>query len=74
MYVSIFSFCILTILGLFYCLGSIVNFSQDSDVHFKYIQVSLIFTTIENAFELSWNLPLNICVDKSFCYEHLCMY
>ncbi|XP_054748808.2 clathrin heavy chain 1 isoform X1 [Lytechinus pictus] len=24
--------------GLFYFLGSIVNFSQDSDVHFKYIQ------------------------------------
>lgn len=26
--------------GLFYFLGAIVNFSQDSDVHFKYIQVS----------------------------------
>ena len=26
--------------GLFYFLGSIVNFSQDSEVHFKYIQVS----------------------------------
>lgn len=25
--------------GLFYFLGSIVNFSQESDVHFKYIQV-----------------------------------
>ena len=25
--------------GLFYFLGSIVNFSQDADVHFKYIQV-----------------------------------
>lgn len=25
--------------GLFYFLGSIVNFSQDPDVHFKYIQV-----------------------------------
>ncbi len=25
--------------GLFYFLGSIVNFSQDTDVHFKYIQV-----------------------------------
>jgi clathrin heavy chain len=24
--------------GLFYFLGSIVNFSQDSEVHFKYIQ------------------------------------
>ena len=24
--------------GLFYFLGSIVNFSQESDVHFKYIQ------------------------------------
>ena len=27
--------------GLFYFLGSIVNFSQESDVHFKYIQVSI---------------------------------
>lgn len=26
--------------GLFYFLGSIVNFSQDPEVHFKYIQVS----------------------------------
>lgn len=25
--------------GLFYFLGAIVNFSQESDVHFKYIQV-----------------------------------
>ena len=25
--------------GLFYFLGSIVNFSQEQDVHFKYIQV-----------------------------------
>lgn len=29
--------------GLFYFLGSIVNFSQEADVHFKYIQVSLYF-------------------------------
>ena len=27
--------------GLFYFLGSIVNFSQDPDVHFKYIQVRI---------------------------------
>lgn len=26
--------------GLFYFLGSIVNFSQDTDVHFKYIQAA----------------------------------
>lgn len=26
--------------GLFYFLGSIVNFSQDPEVHFKYISVS----------------------------------
>lgn len=26
--------------GLFYFLGSIVNFSQDPEVHFKYIQVT----------------------------------
>ena len=30
--------CIVT--GLFYFLGSIVNFSQDPDVHFKYIQAA----------------------------------
>lgn len=27
-------------LGLFYFLGSIVNFSQDPEVHFKYIQAA----------------------------------
>lgn len=27
-------------LGLFYFLGSIVNFSQDPDVHLKYIQAA----------------------------------
>ena len=27
-------------IGLFYFLGSIVNFSQDADVHFKYIQAA----------------------------------
>ncbi len=27
-------------LGLFYFLGSIVNFSQEADVHFKYIQAA----------------------------------
>lgn len=26
--------------GLYYFLGSIVNFSQDPDVHFKYIQAA----------------------------------
>lgn len=30
--------------GLFYFLGSIVNFSQDGEVHFKYIQVSDIIS------------------------------
>lgn len=29
-----------SILGLFYFLGSIVNFSQEPDVHFKYIQAA----------------------------------
>lgn len=29
--------------GLFYFLGAIVNFSQDPEVHFKYIQVRHIF-------------------------------
>lgn len=32
-----FDFCIA---GLFYFLGSIVNFSQDPEVHFKYIQAA----------------------------------
>lgn len=32
-----FTFCAL---GLFYFLGSIVNFSQDPEVHFKYIQAA----------------------------------
>lgn len=32
-----FIFCTL---GLFYFLGSIVNFSQDPEVHFKYIQAA----------------------------------
>ena len=27
-------------IGLFYFLGSIVNFSQDAEVHFKYIQAA----------------------------------
>lgn len=30
--------------GLFYFLGSIVNFSQDQEVHFKYIQVFILNT------------------------------
>lgn len=34
--------------GLFYFLGSIVNFSQDSEVHFKYIQVCVLFSVIVN--------------------------
>ena len=32
-------FVFLSFVGLFYFLGSIVNFSQEADVHFKYIQV-----------------------------------
>lgn len=31
---------IFVFLGLFYFLGSIVNFSQDPEVHFKYIQAA----------------------------------
>lgn len=35
------TFCaILLLKGLFYFLGSIVNFSQEPDVHFKYIQAA----------------------------------
>lgn len=30
----------ISIQGLFYFLGSIVNFSQEPDVHFKYIQAA----------------------------------
>ncbi|XP_052824427.1 clathrin heavy chain 1 [Octopus bimaculoides] len=33
-------FFFLLLAGLFYFLGSIVNFSQDPDVHFKYIQAA----------------------------------
>ena len=36
----------ISLLGLFYFLGSIVNFSQDSDVHFKYIQVSVMCSVL----------------------------
>lgn len=36
--------CIFYLTGLFYFLGSIVNFSQEQDVHFKYIQVKSIYT------------------------------
>lgn len=32
---------VLYLVGLFYFLGSIVNFSQEPDVHFKYIQVKI---------------------------------
>lgn len=32
--------------GLFYFLGSIVNFSQDPEVHFKYIQVRKLFKIV----------------------------
>ena len=32
--------------GLFYFLGSIVNFSQEGEVHFKYIQVSVLLCTL----------------------------
>ena len=41
---SSFSFSLLCE-GLFYFLGSIVNFSQESEVHFKYIQVSVYYPT-----------------------------
>jgi len=37
--------------GLFYYLGSIVNFSQDPEVHFKYIQV-FVKSVIEKIFWL----------------------
>ena len=36
----VFSHCFVSFLGLFYFLGSIVNFSQEQDVHFKYIQAA----------------------------------
>jgi len=32
--------CVTVSAGLFYFLGSIVNFSQDAEVHFKYIQAA----------------------------------
>lgn len=33
-------FVFVFVAGLFYFLGSIVNFSQDPEVHFKYIQAA----------------------------------
>lgn len=37
---SVCSLLSIFIQGLFYFLGSIVNFSQEPDVHFKYIQAA----------------------------------
>lgn len=41
--------------GLFYFLGSIVNFSQDQEVHFKYIQVNSLSVKIINNFQVHIN-------------------
>lgn len=38
--------------GLFYFLGSIVNFSQDPEVHFKYIQVTQYIYKTKRLFSL----------------------
>ena len=38
--VRCFCVCLCVHVGLFYFLGSIVNFSQDAEVHFKYIQAA----------------------------------
>ena len=37
---SVYLSVCLSVSGLFYFLGSIVNFSQDPDVHYKYIQAA----------------------------------
>lgn len=50
--------------GLFYFLGSIVNFSQDQEVHFKYIQVIVRY----NYFTLT---PSDI-VKPQFDFTHVC--
>ena len=47
--------------GLFYFLGSIVNFSQESEVHFKYIQAACKTGQIK---EVETNLSV-----KVNCYE-----
>ena len=39
--------------GLFYFLGSIVNFSQEADVHFKYIQAACKTGQIKEVSQLS---------------------
>lgn len=44
--------------GLFYFLGSIVNFSQEADVHFKYIQVGTFRMFLHIIIEKLWDFPL----------------
>lgn len=49
--------------GLFYFLGSIVNFSQDSEVHFKYIQAACKTGQIK---EVSFNFLLILTIESLF--------
>lgn len=61
--------------GLFYFLGSIVNFSQEADVHFKYIQVQIndegSDSTVKNLLLLThlvirpWNLIFQVFTWKT---------
>ncbi|ETE62313.1 Clathrin heavy chain 1, partial [Ophiophagus hannah] len=55
--------------GLFYFLGSIVNFSQDPDVHFKYIQAACKTGQIKEEAKLTDQLPLIIVCDR-FDFVH----
>ncbi|KAG8146272.1 putative Clathrin heavy chain protein [Naja naja] len=60
--------------GLFYFLGSIVNFSQDPDVHFKYIQAACKTGQIKEEAKLTDQLPLIIVCDRFDFVHDLVLY
>ncbi|KAL6307404.1 armadillo-type protein [Sparassis latifolia] len=63
---------------LYYYLGSIVNLSQDSEVHFKYIQAATrtgqIFKNFLKEAKLSDQLPLIIICDRFDFVHDLVLY
>ncbi|KAG7259139.1 hypothetical protein CRUP_020676 [Coryphaenoides rupestris] len=60
--------------GLFYFLGSIVNFSQEQDVHFKYIQAACKTGQIKEEAKLTDQLPLIIVCDRFDFVHDLVLY
>ena len=50
--------------GLFYFLGAIVNFSQEQDVHFKYLQVSC-----NNVVNIPCTVHVGIGVHTLYMYD-----